>query len=143
MAPSPPSGASSPPSHARPRTILVVDDEEDARQSLRDTLERGLRGVRVLTAASAAEGLAVLRSEPVDLVVSDYRMPGTNGLDFLLEVSKARPRLPRVMITAYPDLDLAVRAINDAGIDCFLTKPLEPEDVLEVAALALRERFSE
>lgn len=124
----------------RRQTVLIVDDEEDILESLESLLTMGLKGLQIRTADSAAVGLQVLRREALDLILSDYKMPKMSGLDFLREVRKMAPSIPRVLITAYPDLDLAIKAINEAKIENFITKPFEPEKVLEVVRDLLYER---
>lgn len=114
-----------------PRRILVVDDEEDIRVALKDLLESSLDRVEVTIAEDGASGLRVLQRLRPDLIVSDYKMPGMNGLEFLQASRAQAPETPKILITAFPDLDLAVRAINDAHIENFLQKPLDPVVVLE------------
>src|SRR5688500_18915700 len=103
----------------------------DILTALRNYLE-GALGAEVLAASSGAEGLKRLETTTVDLVVSDYRMPLMNGVEFLRKMRVKHPDIPRILLTAYPDMDLAIRALNDAAIVQFLTKPVEPERLLEV-----------
>jgi len=118
--------------------ILVVDDEPDIVASLKDVLEAHLGEVKVLTAASGKAGLAMLKNETaVDLIISDFRMPGMDGLEFLTKCREAAPGVPRILITAYPELDAAVRAINEAQIQNFLTKPIMPEALMQAVNAAL------
>lgn len=114
-----------------PRRILLVEDEPDIRDSLKDLLESSLPGVEVTTAASAREGLRLLPDLAPHLVVSDYRMPGEDGLEFLAAARKQAPHTPRVLMTAFPDLSVALRGINEAHIETFLPKPLDVTDALE------------
>jgi DNA-binding NtrC family response regulator len=114
------------------RTILIVDDDADIVASLADLLEAGVPRARILTASSGREAIALLGSERVDLVVSDFRMPGMDGLTFLDTVDA-----PRIMITAYPDFDLAVKAIGETRVEAFLTKPLDPGEVVDVVTAVL------
>ncbi len=117
---------------ARPDVVLVVDDEPDILESLGELIQAGLPNIQVRTAPSGDAALSILGHESVDLIVSDFKMPGMNGLQFLEKARGLVPNVPRIMMTAYPDLDLAVSAINEARIDQFVTKPFDPEKMLGV-----------
>lgn len=106
--------------------VLVVDDEEDILAATKAYLESTL-AVQVGTSSSGPGALGMLRDgyRP-DVVLSDYRMPGMDGLAFLQEAERLLPDRPRVLMTAYPDLQLAISALNEARISRFLTKPLDP-----------------
>lgn len=110
--------------------ILLVDDEPDILSSLKLLIERSPRGITVLTATSGAKGLEVLRSTPVDLVISDFKMPGMDGIEFLAKARALRPDLPRVMFTAYADEKLARRAVTEASVTDFLPKTLASRDLV-------------
>lgn len=112
------------------RTVLVVDDEPDVLQTLGTFLEAYLEGTRVVTAADAHEALEILEHEPVDAVVSDYRMPEMDGLMFLKRAKEIAPDAARVMITAFPQLPVATRAVEEAHIHQYFVKPFEPEELL-------------
>jgi CheY-like chemotaxis protein len=122
------------------RTILLVEDEPDILQSLRELLETSVEGVRIRTATTAQEGLDLLGKEPVDLIISDYKLPGMSGLEMLQEARKLAPGVQRILITAFPDLKVAIRAINEAGVEHFLTKPLDSRQVVAVARSTLTKR---
>jgi adenylate cyclase len=122
------------------QTILLVDDEVDILDSLRPVLEEAIEGVVVHTAESGAQALDILRAQRVDLILSDYKMPGMNGLDFLDQASRVQPGTPRILITAFPDVDIAIRAINEAGIEHFITKPFDTDKVIEQVRAALFKR---
>lgn len=85
-----------------PAVILLVEDEPSILSSLRRVLGRDR--YEVLTAESGAAGLAVLESRSVDVVVSDMRMPGISGVEFLSEVIKRWPQTMRLLLTAFADL---------------------------------------
>ncbi|HLE95765.1 MAG TPA: response regulator [Candidatus Thermoplasmatota archaeon] len=124
----------------RPQVILVVDDEADIRDSLRELFEGSLPDLRCLTADGGATAIEILGREPVDLVVTDYKMPGMNGLELLSEARRLAPEVPRILITAFPDLDLAIRAVNDARIENFFTKPFDPAKVVDTVRDILVDR---
>ena len=84
--------------------------------------------------------MEILQRRPVDLIITDYKMPGMNGLEFLGRAQKISPKTPRILVTAFPDLEIAIRAINEAGIENFFTKPFEPEQVMGVVRSLLQEQ---
>jgi DNA-binding NtrC family response regulator len=128
------------PARQRQQRILVVDDEEDIRESLKALFETCLDDVEVRTAAGGAVALDILGKETIDLIVTDYKMPGMNGLEFLARAAKQGPSIPRILVTAFPDLEIAIRAINEANIENFFTKPFDADQVLEVVRSILREQ---
>lgn len=137
-------GGAPPASEPRRQTILIVDDEEDIRDSLKALLESSVEGADVVVAAHGQEALATLRSTQIDLVISDYKMPGMNGLELLGAIGRAAPHTPRILVTAFPDLEIAIRAINEAGIENFFTKPFDPDQVVNVVrALLFEQRAQE
>ncbi len=122
---------------AQAQAILVVDDEPDILQALKDLFEATMPGAEVFTAGSGEEGLEVLEKQKVDVIISDYRMPGMDGLEFLSRCGEKLPEVPRILITAYPQLNLAMDAINNAAIQNFFTKPLNPMQIQEAVKAAL------
>lgn len=124
-------------------SALLVDDEPDVRDSLKRLLEAHLPDVRVETAASGDEALEAMRRSTFDLLVSDFRMPHMDGLELLSLVVERSPRTSRILMTAYADLDLAVRAVNEGHVDFFLRKPFDPEAVLDAAARAIAKSLDE
>lgn len=108
-------------------TILLVDDEPNVLSALRRQL-RDKYEVKTETNPDAA--LSTFFPGPlIAAVISDYRMPQMNGIDFLNQVKKKSPDTTRLMLTGYADLDNAIRAVNDGNVFRFLTKPCE-QDVL-------------
>lgn len=104
-------------------TILLVDDDRNLLQGY----IRALRGqpFRVLTAENASEAAHVLKTQPVDLVVSDEHMPGMSGTEFLAWVAQAFPNVVRIVLTGQPSVSSAMRAINEGHAFRYLTKPCQ------------------
>jgi two-component system NtrC family sensor kinase len=102
--------------------ILFVDDERNVLRALErlfldDEYE-------IITALSGEEGLHLLKSEqPVQIVISDYRMPGMNGVEFLREVCRSWPDTVRIVLSGYADTAAVVNAINEGEIFRFIPKP--------------------
>ncbi|WP_409299927.1 HD domain-containing phosphohydrolase [Pseudomonas sp. KCJK8993] len=113
----------------RPR-VLLVDDEEPILNSLR----RLLRGqpYEVLLANSGAQALDILARQPVDLVMSDARMPGMDGATLLAKVREGHPATRRILLTGYADLDTIVKAVNEGQIHQYLNKPWNDQELLLV-----------
>lgn len=125
---------------ARVRVVLLVDDEPDIRASLKALLEASLDNVLVATAESGDVALVRLRDGDVDLIISDHKMPGMSGLELLARAQRIAPDVPRILVTAFPDLEIAIRAINEAGIENFFTKPFDPEQVVGAVRELLTEK---
>jgi DNA-binding NtrC family response regulator len=109
--------------------VLVVDDDSAVLESVAALLSGDYD---VLTASGGEAGLALLESEKVAVVISDFKMPGMDGLSFLVEVKKRFPRSARVLMTAYADMNLVVRAMNEGEIHRFASKPYKPYDFLRI-----------
>ena len=122
------------------QSVLIVDDEPDILSSLQTILEQHLPGTTIHAAPSGPEALDLLRREKVDVIVTDYKMPGMNGLQFLDAAARAAPGVPCILITAFPDLEVALKAINEAGVEHFVTKPFRAEEVVEQVRAALLKR---
>ncbi len=107
--------------------ILVVEDDETFRSLLQTILDD--EGYEVVTATDGLEGLALIRRESFDLVVTDLKMPGKNGLELFRDTRQDLNPPLFVFITAFGRVDEAVSAMKEGAVD-FLTKPLENPDVL-------------
>ncbi|SFF83289.1 Response regulator c-di-GMP phosphodiesterase, RpfG family, contains REC and HD-GYP domains [Duganella sp. CF458] len=116
-------------------TILCVDDEPNILSSLR-RLFRG-KGYEVLTAISGAQGLDLLEQQPVDLVISDMRMPEMDGARFLAQVRERWPNTVRLLLTGYSDVQSIQDAINCGEIYRYITKPWDDNDILLIVRHAL------
>ncbi len=110
-----------------PLSLLVVDDERRALETLRRTLEDHFT---VFTAASAEDGLAVMEAEDVQIILSDQRMPGTSGVDFLRNVRNRWPNTVRLMLSGHTEAEDIIAGVNQAGIWQYLLKPWHPEQLL-------------
>ena len=115
-------------------TLLTVDDDAEVLAAIRRDLRTQYGAeYRVVAAGSAEEALKTLdeiklRGEPVALLLSDQRMPGFNGVEFLERAKAIFPDAKRVLLTAYADTDAAIKAINDVKLDHYLLKPWDPPD---------------
>lgn len=107
--------------------ILVVDDEKLVLNAIKRTLRS--ENYTTLTAQSGDEGLMLLENHDVELVVSDYNMPGMSGLDFLKRVKKDYPHILTIMLTGHAEIEIAINAINEAGVYKFILKPWEDADL--------------
>ena len=105
--------------------ILLVDDELNVLLAY----QRHIRNkFTVIMAESGDKGIAALKEQgPFAVVVSDYRMPGMDGIQFLSQSHKLAPDTVRIMLTGYANVDSAVNAVNEGNIFRFLTKPCTPE----------------
>ncbi|MCP4753879.1 MAG: SpoIIE family protein phosphatase [Proteobacteria bacterium] len=106
-------------------TILFVDDEVDLLSSLRRFLRR--EPYRTLFADSGKAALKTLASEPVDIIVSDLRMPEMDGLALLTTVKTDYPEVIRLILSASRDVEQTIEAINAGEVYRFVSKPLDPE----------------
>jgi signal transduction histidine kinase len=106
--------------------ILYVDDEVENLRVFELTFRRDFS---VLTAESATQGLEILSQHPVAVVLSDQRMPGVDGIEFLRRVRELDSRTLRILVTAYGDTKILSDAINRGNIYRYVAKPWEPEDL--------------
>jgi diguanylate cyclase len=100
-------------------------------------------GHRVLTAGSGAEALQMLAVEPVQLVISDMRMPGMDGAKFLAQARVILPEARRILLTGQSDMQAAISAVNEGRVFRFLTKPCPPPQLLTAINAALEDRRSD
>ncbi len=99
--------------------ILLVDDEPNVLRSL----SRILKKYAITTFTSGEEALLLAKEQQFDLVISDFRMPGMDGVDFLCKFMRLQPDAIRIILTGYADLESAQAAINSAEVYRFINKP--------------------
>ncbi|MCB9184885.1 MAG: response regulator [Flavobacteriales bacterium] len=106
--------------------VLFVDDEEHNLKAFKASFRREMD---VFIAGSGAEALEVLAREEIHVIISDQRMPGMSGSEFLAVARQEHPRAMRMLLTGYSDLEAVVRAVNDGGIYAYATKPWDENDL--------------
>jgi CheY-like chemotaxis protein len=122
----------------RKRTLLLVDDEDGILSSMKRLLRR--EGYEILTASGGEEGLQVLASNPVDVILSDQRMPGMTGVEFLRRAKELYPSTVRMVLSGYTELQSVTSAINEGAISKFLTKPWDDEQLKQHLAEAFHRK---
>lgn len=116
-------------------TILFVDDEPNIINSLRRSLRK--EPYKLLSATSGREALQILAQEPVDIVISDERMPGMTGANLVSQIRHQYPEVICMILTGQADFSSAMRSINEAEVFRYLTKPWEPADIIMHVRMAL------
>lgn len=111
----------------RLHTILIVDDDHMILKAIQRTMRN--ENYNLLTAESAQEGLRLMEGREFDLVISDQNMPYMTGLEFLKKVKSDYPGTLTIMLTAQKEIEVAVEAINHAGVYKFIMKPWDDEDL--------------
>ncbi|MFB3924599.1 MAG: response regulator [Syntrophales bacterium] len=123
--------------------LLIVDDEEGVRRSLRKVLERD--GYLIYQAENGMEAVCVVSNhmDSIEVVISDFKMPGMDGLETLNEIEKINPEITRIILTGYATMESAIESVN-AGIDGFLVKPFENAELrLKVRECNIRKRLKQ
>ena len=116
-------------------TLLIVDDDEHVRRAIKRVLRRSRWNL--IDVADAAQGLEVLEKELVHVVISDYRMPGMSGVEFLRIVKERWPRVQRVLLTGQADTTAIEEAVNQSEIYRFIWKPWDDSYLLLIIQSAL------
>lgn len=109
--------------------ILLVDDEPEILYSLQGLLRREFE---LYTAESGAQALEILRQHPVHVIMSDQRMPEMTGVQLMHHVKETHPEAIRIVFTGYADIRAVIDAINNVGLYRYITKPWDPDELIEV-----------
>ena len=118
---------------------MLVDDDELVLSALRTLLEIDA-GFQVLGFTDSLRAIEELERLPVDIIISDYLMPGINGVDVLKKARSLQPEAMRILLTGFADKQNAIRALNEASIYQYLEKPWDNDQLLMVLQNALREK---
>jgi FixJ family two-component response regulator len=109
-------------------TVLCVDDEVNILSSLKRLLRK--EDYRLLTASSGEQGLDILKENTVNLVISDQRMPGMSGTEFLARVKEQYPEIIRAILSGYTEVDAIMDSINRGQVYKFLLKPWNDQNLI-------------
>ena len=116
-------------------SILIVDDNPPMAIAMRDIL--ALKGYQAYTANSGVEALEIMRDHPVDILLTDVKMPGMNGVELCRETRKEHPNITGILMTAYSADDL-IQQGKAEGIKTVLTKPVDINFLLAYLSVAKR-----
>lgn len=115
---------------ASPRhPILIVDDEPDILLSLKGLLRREFE---LHTAESGQQALQILQEHPIHVIMTDQRMPNMTGIELINKARVAFPHAIRIVFTGYADIKAVVEAINTGGLYRYITKPWDPDELIDV-----------
>ncbi len=114
------------PSSSAKHCLLVIDDEPDVVQSVIDLLRLEYR---VLGATRVSDGLRLMAQESVHIVMTDQRIPGMTGVEFLERVRESYPDAVRLLFTAYADIETVIDAINQGNVYGYISKPWDPQEL--------------
>ena len=107
-------------------SILIVDDEDAQRNVLKGYLEK--KGYKIFSASSGTDGIKAVQNNPIDIVLSDFKMPDKTGLEVLEEVKKINPEISFVILTAYGTIENAVKAMRLGAFD-YISKPVDLDEL--------------
>ncbi len=120
--------------------ILYVEDDKEQRKLVTDLLRD--YGYYVIDVSNPLEALQIIKKHQIELIISDYRMPDMNGYELMEKVKDVNPLISFIMVTAYGDIELAVRTIKSGAVD-FITKPFNFDDLLKKVKIIERESANE
>jgi signal transduction histidine kinase len=120
------------------KTILYIDDEEKNLSSFKAVFRKEYK---VYVASSAQEGIEIMESYPINLVITDQRMPNMTGVEFLERIVDRYPDVTRIILTGYSDVEAIIQAINKGQVYRYITKPWRREELKETIDNALEYHF--
>ncbi len=117
--------------------VLIVDDEQNVLNAMKRKLGEKYK---ISLADNGEKGLELLKKNgPFAVIISDYMMPGMDGVDFLSRVEEVEPAVKKIMLTGYPDMQMAINSINKGRIFSFLTKPCTTEMIEDAVQKGIEE----
>jgi len=116
-------------SKTKKHAILLVDDEPEILYSLQGLLRREFE---LYTAESGRQALEILQQHPIHVIMSDQRMPEMTGVQLMHRVKTEHPEAIRIVFTGYADIRAVIEAINNVGLYRYITKPWDPDELIEV-----------
>ncbi|MGN0704573.1 MAG: sigma-54-dependent transcriptional regulator [Lentihominibacter sp.] len=122
------------------KKILIVDDEQHVRQLLSKVLRK--EGYEIFTAADGLDGLQVFQNNNIDVIISDIKMPGMDGIEFLHEVKAQQPDVGFILITAFATMETAIDAIKSGAQD-YVTKPFDISEIVNAVKKIVASREAE
>ncbi len=118
------------------KTILLVDDEPDVLEIVGETLKT--LGYKVIPRLDAESALSVIRDgTDVDLIITDYRMPEINGVEFLMILRKALPSIPVIMLTGHSSVEIYLKSLSLGAFE-YLHKPFKEKELYQIVKSALQ-----
>ena len=120
--------------------ILIVDDEMFSRTAIEDILRAEWSGIEVFSARGASEALGILEREEIDLLMTDIKMPGMNGLELLAEVRRRGLSMEVIILSSYNEFDLVRQAMKLGTFDYLFKPAMLPPDIIEVVKKALQKQ---
>jgi response regulator RpfG family c-di-GMP phosphodiesterase len=119
-------------------SLLFVDDEPNVLKALKRLFRHNEYTIHL--AESGQDGLALLQQYPIDLIISDMRMPHMDGAEFLAQAALGWPDTMRILLTGYADIESTIAAVNNGKIYCYCSKPWEDNDLKTLVANALEQK---
>ncbi len=118
-----------------PKCVLLIDDDPALRSLVQIILQN--KGYKVITAKDGMEGLDIFKLQKIDIVLTDYQMPGLSGIEVLIKIKELDSMMPVIVLTAHGDATLAIKSMQKGAFD-FIEKPINPKELIEVVNIGLK-----